>query len=795
MRLPDEGAVSGEIDLFTVPTSVDLSAVGFEHGLAAALQRYTHAQLVQGLRHGQLPPAQAGDALAREVLQSRPASLRDVLGELARHERLAGAVHLVDRIVGALALPPRRLDDRQLPLGGYVDVTTRGGPEQVLPAQFALDDLEFLRRHAEHELLYYRREEPHAPTRDELVVLLDQGVRTWGRVRLALAACALALGEMARLRRRSLAFAVTSNGGTPVEALSVEPAELAEVLAASDLTAHPGLALERVLEAPAAPRDVVLLTQPRNLDEPDVQAAARRLTSPMRLFAVAVAASGEVAFSELRHGLPVPLGRFRLDLELPVPVRLGSPDQQGPRWRGELEPVPFPFRFGPGGNHEPLLFAFDHAGEWVLASLQHGILLLMRRDGSAQEMLPRALVDDRLLTDVHGVQGVMGGFVVHGAIAGQVVAVHYDLVNRRAGLYRFTATPGELARGREWRYLRRRHTLLVRLGDRFNWVNLTTGRTDDPFPDWLCWQAPDPPTRQAVPLPPQDSAPPGPGAAWRRPILHFDARHGAVLLDDVRPSWLSFTPLADGRPALSDRILMRAECQGGVLAVLFMNPQRGKELWLFEGPHGRTITTLLVPFDRDGFALSADGRYLAVQRGPCQLEVRETAPGGVMIGQGLVGRHHNNVVVHLGEMWMFLTIDRRAHYVEWGHGTLVHSHWQGELAQIARHHASPRPTEGSQALPGRVPAFLGHDRWRFRAAAWRELVAVVTLYGEVFLFENTGELVCGFFAFRHQLAAWMPDGTCLGPETLLGRPETPDAARRIGQALYDAWQRGEGTIT
>ena len=67
-------------------------------------------------------------------------------------------------------------------------MTTRGHPEQILPSQFALDDLEFVRRHSEHELLYFRREEPHHGERPERLVVLDQGVRTWGSVRLALEA-------------------------------------------------------------------------------------------------------------------------------------------------------------------------------------------------------------------------------------------------------------------------------------------------------------------------------------------------------------------------------------------------------------------------------------------------------------------------------------------------------------------------------------------------------------------------------------------------------------------------------
>src|SRR5262249_49222149 len=147
---------------------------------------------------------------------------------------------------------------------------------------FALDELEFLRRHAEHELLYYRREEPHAPTPDRLVVLLDQGVRTWGRVRLALAGCLLALGETAKRRKLSLTLALSSNGGTPINPLTHDRAELAGLAGASDLTACPGLALERALEEVAGPYDLVLLTHPRNLDETEVQAAARRAPPDVR---------------------------------------------------------------------------------------------------------------------------------------------------------------------------------------------------------------------------------------------------------------------------------------------------------------------------------------------------------------------------------------------------------------------------------------------------------------------------------------------------------------------------------
>ena len=82
-------------------------------------------------------------------------------------------------------------------MGGYADVTTNGPPDRLLPSQFALDEWDFLRRYADHELLYFRREEPHTRTRHELVCC-------WIRVCVPGATCGwyseprLALGQRRR---------------------------------------------------------------------------------------------------------------------------------------------------------------------------------------------------------------------------------------------------------------------------------------------------------------------------------------------------------------------------------------------------------------------------------------------------------------------------------------------------------------------------------------------------------------------------------------------------------------------
>jgi hypothetical protein len=791
-----------------LPEEAPWSGEEFETHLRAALEGYSEEDLVHWFRHGQASPRRQAEDLARVLLANKPPALEKVLAELTRHERLAGAVPFVARLVSALTIPPRRLVDRELPLGGYADVTTRGMPEQILPAQFALDELEFLRRFAEHELLFYRREEPGSRTREDLVLLLDQGVRTWGSVRLVLAAAVLALGQLARRRKVPLLLAGTANGGKLIDPLRTPPDQLSELLAASDMTAHPGLALEKVLaergDAPGGPppRDVVLLTHPRNLNEEEVLAAARRVRAPLRLFAVAVDAHGEVHLHELRHGLPVTLCRIPIDLDAPAAEPAAHTTASGAPWQGDVERVPFPFQFGLASNRDRFLFAFDHAGAWLLGATQFGMLCATRTDGSGHEILPRARWGEKTLTDVEQVLGVSGGFVVVGRLPGSLLlAAHYDFQARSVKVYHWShnaATGGAL----EWRYVRRQHLLVLRAGESFTGLHLPTRKQDVTVPDHLHWRAPKAETsahHTIQPLPYQEGGiPDAPPAAWRHPFIVLEYPSRTVKLVDVVPGWETFTPLADGKPALEARGLVRGECRHDVLAVLFRASNTTKQVWLFGGPEGRTLTTIGVADERDAFALSPDGSLLAVQRAPCQVEVRSTrSPGAEVRCLSPVGRFHNNAVVELGERWLALVIQRKVHLARWDRGQLELLLREGNLRGVLGQEFADTgiAPEGTRALPGRIPSFLKDDPVRFRLAAWRNLIAVVDPYGEVFVFEQTGELVCAFFAFRQDLAAWMPDGTCLGAEALLGRPPTAGAARVMGRALHDAWERGETTIT
>jgi hypothetical protein len=783
----------------------------FEAKVREAVRGLRRDEVEHWMRHGRGPLKKAAEHIAKEIAEARLRTLSGMLATLARRPRFAAATPLVPHLTSALSLPPRSLAANRLPVGGYADVTTRGNAERLLPSQFALDDMDFLRRFAEHELLYFRREEPQARNEEELVVLLDQGVRTWGDVRLALSASVLALGKMASRRKIAFRLAGTASGGQLIDPLAINDEALGKVMDASDLSPHPGLALEAVLEGPAtAARDVVLLSHPRSVSEPDVAAAARRLQRGTRLFAVAVDDRGRVDFSQIEHGAPVCLSRFRVDFsrarQLPTDhgkarplLQAGRPDD----WRGDIERVGFPFRFGVGSRL--LAFDFDHAGEWILTASQRGLLHASKLDGSRMEVLPRGMVDGTVVTQVNTVRGVAGGFVVAGRIIGptlgrRLVAVHYDFVSRVCTVHVLC----KATQGWQWYYYRDLHAIAAickgivspRNEDYCQGVDLTSGavwhgqRGDNEAQSRAaeaCARA------QLEPAPPphvhvvQDLTTGWPGGR----CLHLDRKTGAIQVRGFEPAWEPFVPLADGNPMLQAHWAINAQWRGRTLAIRsFRSDDPNLKLHLFGGPTGTLIREYNLNAPPYGFQLSADGNLLARQSGACQLEVCDVAAGGPPLLVTVKGQAHDRLNVELCKWWLAAEIGNFRHVIRWEECRLTH-----ELIQLKKRLFSSQDTvviSKSRAATAtkHLPELVSYDPKRFIAVARSEVVVVVDSYGHLAVLDNAGQLVCMFFIARGQFAAWMPDGTRYGPVSLTGAQPTPDAAEKIGKALREAAVRG-----
>jgi hypothetical protein len=773
-------------DTFAPAESAPLTPADFEQRVLSATAAYNDDELLAWFRTGRGPVQEAGEAVAREVPRRR--TLDGVLGSLLERPRLAGAQGFVSQLVGALTLPPRRLHRQELAVGGYSDVTAHGRFDQILPSQFALDEEDFLRRLAENELLYFRREEPPNPTRHELAVLLDQGVRTWGDVRLVLSAAVLALGRQAGRRGVPFLVAATANDGRLIDPLEADGEALGALVEASDLSANPGLALERVLEERAeAARDVVLLTHPRSLLEEDVLAAARRVAPPVRLFAVAMDATGAVELSELRHGARVRLRQLQIDFRpsAPKPVRRSGPVELPGSWGGDVEPVGFPFRFGVGGTIKLGGVAFDHSGDWLLVASDHGMLYAWKTDGSGAVVLPRGMLVGEVLIDVERVQGVKGGFVVVGRTRSRSVLLHYDFTARTCLGHELSIPNGPPALC----YAPAQHAIVITdrlepdhgyaldLATRERFPHLEPTAACRAKEAWAAWL--------------QDALPYHPRWLRRGPLCDHEAalpsyqlnsETGEVEVKGVKPHWQPFTPLADGRPLLLGAWIIQAQCPGTTLALVCGHPgsRASPLLRLFRGPQGVLVGEYPTG-SKQLYELSSDGEWFArgIKRG--RLEIRRvdgSAPPVTTRAGGFCG----DLKLQLGRRCLVLDTGPSQFYLLWTRDTL----------EIHKTEKDGGATWPPTLVPGDwdtvvgVPSFLQYDPERFTQAISGEVLVVGDRYGQAIVFDRRQRLVCMFFAFRQSLAGWMPDGTRFGPTWITGAPETPGARAKFGRALYDA---------
>ncbi len=800
-----------------------LTRVEFEQHLADQLTHFDRATLIHWLTHG-CPPDNAGQQLA-ERAETLPGRVTQLLLLARKRARLVGAASLVSALDAALTLPPRGRPPNALPLGGYCDVTTRGDPERLLPGQFALDPDEFVRRFAASELLYFKREEPHEAVRPERIILLDQGVRTWGSVRLALTAAALALLRV-DAKRSGPARLFTTSGA--VDLLHPNPAVVADRLEASDLTPNPGDTLERLLQTgEGEPRDIIVLTHLRNWREPNITSAAAKHAANDRLFAVTVDETGRAELSQwVPYGARA-LRSFRVDL---VAAEAARPDSDAPRpklgptpsavgWSGDVEPVPFPFR--PGVVSEPQHFGFATHCSWLVAAGRDGVLHGFAFDGTPPEVLPRPYRSGVVLRHVDAVLGVTGGVVVCGRMAvlnaptvsapaphavtlhtsdspvmasgasddplpEQLIAAHYDWATRHVTLHVIGPVTGSAS----WSAYPELHCIVVRTGGE-------TGRALDlgthgrfPVPgahaSAIVSRACHAWNRATKGAPPYDlpiltSFPPD-GTRDVPFILHVN--RGALTIQQPPTPWQTLAPLRDGKMFLSGAEFHRAHLAGDVLALSYANAGE-RNLLLLRGPDGAVLGELQHPL-RNAFALSTDGMLLARCDGAHTVTIADTAAPARPFVTGTHAALHNGLQVELNAAPFELTIII---------GGYQH---QFRIESGALHYAS-RWEMSEQAKPLRTPAYsspANYDTVRFpiRESVFVDgWIAVVDRLGQVLLFRHD-VLVAAFVVRRERVAAWIPGGVFWGDARLIGGPATPDADKKIGRAIIDAGGTSGDTV-
>ena len=790
-------------------TFVLIEPATFLNSVRSHLRDYSPADLEHWMRHGRAPLSDEGKRLSQIVRP--PQTLGSILTTLLHAPRLASALPFLPQLISALSIPPRHLERSELAVGGYADIASRGRPEQLLPGQFALDNEEFTRRFAEHELLYFRREEPPTGQREELILLLDQGVRTWGIVRTLLGAAALALVKLADRRKRALGVAATSNGGVAVDPLSVDPEELANLVAASDLSANPGLALETLLlDLDNHPRDIVLLTHPRNLLEPDVAAAASRLPSACRLFGVAATAQGQVEFVELVRGAQRLLAKIGVDLErkkpgrtAPRPQELEGDSRFYRPWTGDVERYGYPFWFGLVGTGS--LFDFDHDGQWIFIEGERRMIHAARTDGTRNETLPRPIIRRSAEFTWTRLVGVIGGFCLAGidSEAKKVLLVHYDIVCRHATSIIFRAA---LASPTDrWSYDPAQHA--IRLTETA-FFDLTQGAVrsiearDSHFDSANKPWNPQLPGNysQVFPLWERGSQYPNNGC-----YVAFDSASGKLDLFGliVESKSCSAQPLDDGKPILAGAVLKWAQLRANTLAIGYSVTKVKTEqaILLILVPDGRVLGSYDAQWSLTA-ALSNDGSKLARwERGSRTVfTVYDVMDAGRPLLSLKRGTYHNHLSYGLKPTELLVSAGEIFHRIEWSSGVLrvesntplplVPRDGAERLARTAEDWSGDR-LQGTNRDKPDVPSQLRTRDNRLVSSAECKLIAAADPFGHLLLFQKPDQLLCIFFFLGTSVGAWMPDCVHWGPPNLLEGVPTPHALEKIGSRLLEATRSEE----
>jgi len=750
------------------------------------------------LKHGHAPVEQEAEVIADEV-KTKPPTLSESIDErMKQSDRLRDGVPHVDTFVSALSLPPRRLEDPDLPLGGYADITTRGQPDQILPSQFALDGLEFVRRFANHELLYFRKEEPHNPQSEQLVVLLDQGVRTWGVVRLALSAAVLALVRLTERQKKPFAFACTSSPELWFDGESVDRKALLEALEVSDLSPSPSAMVERVLDRECeGVRDIVLLTHRLSLDEPHFAAITKTLPDGVRLFALTVTEQGEVVFAEVRRGWPVERSRFRVDFERREPLKVERPiTPSADEWSGDVEPIGYPFRFRL--KSAPILMAFEASGLHLLTMSLGGYLHLWDLNPTAQhavEVLPRPMIRDELMRDVTAIVGLQRGFALCGSHGSRIVVMHYDMLTRRV---RSHVDPVTNASGPwEWFAAADLNCVVGRRGNMYVGMDMDTDGIrigDDSSSHGIASRAHAAVERVkrgelvhpslAIYSPLANTPSP------RSRSLYWDPNKGE--LSDTDRSGPVLRPMREGRPLLRGAYMLEAQSAGNSLIIrATVAGETESRLYWFMRDRSQLLGDfpVLEVADSGGldpheeFLISPNGRALGIVLPNNQLKV-VCAPDpttDVPLETTFetftpVGR------VEIASKVLTLAMREYLFIIRWDTGVLHVD--RRTLSEKER-----KVTESKATSPRYARTYDPERLWEMGNGRIR---VYVDCFGQVFLFRpGETEWFCAFFVQGKMIAAVLRDGTLFGPPQLLGRVPTPDAAKKIGQALLHSLEPRE----
>ncbi len=253
-------------------------------GLARLNEESLRSRQLTGLDHVVLPaPIPQPPPLPTPALPSTHAAR---LWEWSHDPQLYGVARIARQLLSVATWPRRLSQPDDLPLGGVSDLTNRGPLDRLLLTELAQDDDALMVRIALNEALYLRRECPRQESAHRRTILVDAGLRMWGRPRVFGAAVALAMAA-AQDREASLTvvISVTNHEGWRSPDIDTRDGAL-ELLGALSPKLHPGDCLEEWRawnDSAETDHEYVLVTTPDVVRQPEFQQQLTHLPVDLRI--------------------------------------------------------------------------------------------------------------------------------------------------------------------------------------------------------------------------------------------------------------------------------------------------------------------------------------------------------------------------------------------------------------------------------------------------------------------------------------------------------------------------------
>lgn len=743
------------------------------------------------LRHGSAPVDQTGEELAQIVELPRLAGLTEAIEQIARHERLRESWFLARSIEAAVSLPPRKSEAAVLPVGGHADVANRGGFDRLLLSQLVLDDDELIRRLAENELLFHKREEPVRPRVQKLIVFLDQGMRVWGHPRLVLTAAAFALGRLAERKQLAFELAPSSAQGKCFNPLTTHAEQLGESLQTVTFEESPLGVLSQTLETldDLETRELVVLTHPRSLSDPGMDQLHHQAPPGTRINYLTVDDQGAAAWSEQRsHGV-VTSRRFSLRA---AHVRDQLTSHSRPsmpwRWTGPVEPFNYPFsldHLGWLGTHR---LDFDASGHWFASVSHRGVVRVWStEEPTFSQTLPRAQVQGSMDVEVLAFFGTRQGFALAGRWGRALAVVDYDFHDGACRVHLISFSP---ARGVGWTYDLDEHVVIAEISGLLVAIDLETGKLHREFlhdAKRATLQRLDPAARacgkvRGQLLHPRELL----VQSWdldesrqRSALLHTET--GTLILDLEGGTPIQMTPPNQNQPLLKDFHLRRACYNGGVLALAASKSIKTRYIFVFRMPGCVPMGAYTMHSENPQLMVDPTGRHL-LNLGPSQeLQLHDLKLGTMIFTvDGLPPEPIVAVSASRGQI--------RIQTQKFLYG-FEFSGEQVEVEVVPMVFGSQAGIDQPTTLSTSAPTELqgGHDPTRSLCAVGDGPRCVADLYNHLRIFGPDSELVATFFVTRATWGIHLPDGSSWGSLSRSRLLNHPAKSQELARTLRELW--------